>query len=317
MLKFLIGFFTFTVSLPYAHALIIGGVEMSGRDPIAKSTTAIFEPSGNGPGGALCTASLISKNTAVTAAHCLQPGGYAPVMLFGSDIHSPKTAQRPVVGSVVNPLWGKNKGRGMDQGDIAVVKFGGKLPKGYEPASLDSGADRIQKGETAILAGYGVSNARTHSGAGILRKTAVRVANGRAGKSEMIFDQSHGRGACHGDSGGPAYLERGGKMILAGVTNRSYPSRAADDCGHKVVYTKVAPYRSWIKKSEEDLHGQNEFTPRLMKGRIKRGVKKPSSHAPIRKNRLVRRRGYGRAQGHVPKPKIHRAPRLRKSHRVV
>jgi hypothetical protein len=246
-----------------AHALIIGGVDMTAHDPIQRSTAAMYEPSGNGAGGALCTASLIGKNTALTAAHCVQKGSYAPVMIFGPNVRSPDSVQRPVTGVAVNPTWAKKQGRGMDQGDIAVVKFGGGIPKGYAPAPLPSTKDEIKKGESAILAGYGVSNAKTHEGAGILRKTSVSVASVRKGKSEMIFDQSHGHGACHGDSGGPAYFQRGRKMVLGGVTNRSYPNSAADDCAHKVVYTKVSAYRPWIEKSEAELNRAPVALPRL------------------------------------------------------
>ena len=239
-----------------ARALIIGGVDMTSHDPIQRSTAAMYSPSANGPGGALCTASLIGKNMAVTAAHCVKPGGYAPVMIFGPNVRSPDSVQRPITGEVVNPAWGSKAGHGMDQGDIAVVKFGGGLPPGYRAAALDSNDTQIKKGEAAILAGYGVSNASTKEGAGVLRKTTVAVANARRGKSEMILDQTHGRGACHGDSGGPAYFQRGKKIVLGGVTNRSYPDSAVDDCAHKVVYTKVAAYRPWIQSSEDELNRQ-------------------------------------------------------------
>lgn len=231
--------------------LIVGGMNVAANDPIQRSTAAMYSPSSNGPGGSLCTASLIAPNMAVTAAHCVQGDSYSPVMIFGNDVRSPQSVRRPITGEIVNPAYGKK--RGMDQGDIALVKFGGGLPPGFKPASLDSN-DSVAKGERAILAGYGVSNARTKEGAGILRKTEVAVANPRTGKSEMIFDQSHGHGACHGDSGGPAYFKRGGKMILGGVTNRSYPNTAADDCAHKVVYTKIASYRPWIEKGEAALN---------------------------------------------------------------
>lgn len=246
-----------------AQALIIGGVDMTASDPIQRSTAAMYEPSSNGSGGALCTASLIGKNTALTAAHCVQKGAYAPVMIFGPNVRSPDSVHLPITGVAVNPSYEQNRGRGMDQGDIAVVKFQGKIPPGYQPATMDSANDQIRKGESAILAGYGVSNARTHEGAGVLRKTSVSVAAVRKGKSEMIFDQSHGRGACHGDSGGPAYFQRGQKMVLAGVTNRSYPNSAADDCAHKVVYTKVSAYRPWIEKSEKELNSDSQSGPRL------------------------------------------------------
>jgi secreted trypsin-like serine protease len=261
--------FALVLPAPKVHAFIVGGTEMTRHDPIARSTAAIYEPSGDGRGGALCTASLIGPNTAITAAHCLEDGVYSPVMLFGTDVHDAQTERRPVTGTIVNPAWARRQGRGMDQGDIAVVKFQGRIPKGYQPAPMAAAADNWVQGETAILAGYGITNARTQEGSGVLRKTAVRVSNPRVRKSEVILDQSHGQGACHGDSGGPAYVQRNGKMVLAGVTNRSYPSSAADDCAHKVVYTKVSSYRSWIKKSQDELRRQRPVLHPLMKARVR------------------------------------------------
>lgn len=275
-----------------AHALIIGGVDMTAHDPIQRSTAAMYEPSSNGTGGALCTASLIGKNTALTAAHCVQKGTYAPVMIFGPNVRSPDSVHLPVTGVSVNPDWQKKQGRGMDQGDIAVVKFAGKIPPGYHPATMDSPNSEIKKGDAAILAGYGVSNARTHEGAGILRKTSVAVDSVRKGKSEMVLDQSHGRGACHGDSGGPAYFQRGKKMVLGGVTNRSYPNSAADDCAHKVVYTKVSAYRPWIKKSEEQLNKKPVSLPKLANNESNDGshrLMKRMSSEKLTKNKVAKK----------------------------
>ena len=152
----------------------------------------------------------------------------------------------------MHPDWG-SRGSGMDQGDIALVKFGGGLPAGYKRVSAMNDSSSIRKGARVVLAGYGISNARERSGAGRLRKAEVRVAESRTGKQEMILDQSHGQGACHGDSGGPAFLRRKGKLILAGLTNRSYPAQAPDDCAHQVVYTKVPAYRRWILSNERKL----------------------------------------------------------------
>lgn len=240
--------------LPVAHADMIGGEPVPAFDPIHQSTVALYEPTANGRSGSLCTASLISKDTAVTAAHCVTPGGRAPVMIFGDDINSAQDQIRPVTGVEVNPKWQQSQGRGMDQGDIAVVKFQGGTPDGYGPARMATSDRGIKKGQATDLAGYGISDAKRKTGAGTLRKTTVAVASPRRGKSEMILDQSHGHGACHGDSGGPAFMRSHGRPVLVGVTNRSYPDSAADDCGHKVVYTKVSAYKPWIKDAQRELH---------------------------------------------------------------
>ncbi len=257
-----------------AGADIVGGIDVNDSDPIRASTVSLYTPLPNGRGGSLCTASIIAKDIAVTAAHCIQPNGPKPVVLFGRDLRSAQTVKRQAVASVVNSNWSRHHGRGMDQGDIALVRFPGGLPAGYHRVATAKSDTAIVKGRPAILAGYGISDARTRSGSGILRKTDVRIANPRKGKSEMILDQSHGRGACHGDSGGPAFVQSRGKSILAGVTNRSYPSRAPDDCGHQVVYTKVAAYRDWIKKSEKSLRSR----PLLLQHKFKI-KKKPKTFA--------------------------------------
>jgi secreted trypsin-like serine protease len=117
----------------------------------------------------------------------------------------------------------------------------------------------------------------------------VGVADPRSGKSEMILDQSRGHGACHGDSGGPAFVRQGKKMVLAGVTNRSYPSQAPDDCAHRVVYTKVSAYRSWIQKGEAKLHSGQVGTSEL-KEKMKNPVRHRFAKAARPKRKAVRHR---------------------------
>ena len=232
---------------------IVGGQKVGAQDPIQQSTVGIFAPSGNGSSGSLCTGTLIRSDIALTAAHCIQPGGPKPVLIFGPDLHSPDAVHRQADAVAVNPKWATNQGRGMDQGDIALVKFDGGLPAGYKKVSTVGTDAAIKPGEKVTLAGYGINNAKTRTGAGILRKTQVAITNNRPGQSEMILDQTKGHGACHGDSGGPAYVSQGRKVTLAGVTNRGYPNNSPDDCKHQVVYTKVPAYKKWIASNEKKL----------------------------------------------------------------
>lgn len=243
----------FLVTNASAKDFMIGAKDVRSNDPIQASTVGIFDPSPDGKTGSLCTGTLIRKDMAVTAAHCLSNPSTKPSIIFGSDLHSSSAPHRTVEAVAVNPKWKTHAGKGMDQGDIALVKFDGGLPKSYRPISTVSTDQEIQAGSTVTLAGYGISNAQTKTGAGKLRRAEVSILKNRPGKSEMILDQTHGRGACHGDSGGPAFLKRGRKMALAGLTNRGYPSTAPDDCAHQVVYTKLPSYRSWIQKSEKKL----------------------------------------------------------------
>jgi V8-like Glu-specific endopeptidase len=292
----------------WAKNYIVGGQNVDPRDPIRASTVGVYAPSPDGRSGSLCSGTLIGKDMAVTAAHCIQPGRL-PEMIFGPDLHSPMAEHRRVEGVAVHPNWQKRAGRGMDQGDIAVVKFAGGMPEGYKKISTLRSDKDIRSGQDVVLAGYGISDARRKTGAGVLRKTQVEILNNRPGKSEMILDQSHGRGACHGDSGGPAFIQRAGRILLAGVTNRGYPDRAPDDCGHQVVYTKVPAYRSWILGSEKKLESapraESPEVPGLLKHRTNRRSYKSASSRRIATAKGSRRRS------HAKKSELHERHRRR------
>jgi hypothetical protein len=280
------------ISASAAGADIVGGVDVQKADPVRKSVAALYDPAPGGQGGALCTASLIGPNTAVTAAHCVTGAGTSkPVLIFGNDVRAPDREIRPVTQVAVNPAWKSHAGKGMDQGDIAVVKFGGQTPEGYYPVPLETTDSNLKKGGKVTLAGYGITNAQTKAGAGVLRKTHVKIANPRRGKSEMVLDQSHGRGACHGDSGGPAFVRSGRQTVLAGVTNRSYPNSAPDDCRHQVVYTKVSSYQPWIQSTESRM---NEAS-RSMKAAKARLARRLPKQAPRIKARRLHQKKYGLA----------------------
>lgn len=246
-----------------AASFIIGGQQVKPTDPIAKSTVGIFRPGASAGSGSLCTATLLRKNIALTAAHCVTGRGGRPQVLFGPDLHSPNTQREPVDAVAINPNWGTKPGRASDQGDVALVRINGTAPRGYKPATIASSAKDLRAGEEVQLAGYGINNARAKSGAGKLRQTSSSILNPASGHTEMIIDQSEGRGVCHGDSGGPAFIKRSGRWRLAGVTNRSYPPYAPDDCGHQAVFTKVPAVKKWISTASRKLE-QGDGQPPLM-----------------------------------------------------
>lgn len=258
--------FALSTRASWARNYIVGGQEVNAPDPIQSATVGLFTPSDDGHSGSLCSGTLVRRDMVLTAAHCIPRGIAKPVVVFGSDLHSPTAPHRQVDAMAVNPKWHSRAGKGMDQGDIALVKFHGGLPEGFKTVPTVRSDSEIHAGDEVTLAGYGINNAATKTGAGRLRKTDVRILKNRAGKSEMILDQSRGRGACHGDSGGPAFIHRGGSLRLAGVTNRGYPNHAPDDCRHQVVYTKVPAYHSWIQNSERKLeNGGGPSVPVLAK----------------------------------------------------
>lgn len=230
---------------------IVGGVSVADGDSIEKSVVALYQQ--GAMGGALCSATLIGKDVALTAAHCVTGGTGGMVVIFGTDIRANAEDARRVLAAEVPALWKEPHHGDHDFGDIAVIRFEGSIPKGFRAARMAPKTLRMEKGDTVTLAGYGITSARSKSSAGVLRRTEVTVAEPEFGQTEMIFDQRDGTGACHGDSGGPAFVTHGKRSYLVGVTNRSYPDGAPDNCKEEVVYTRVMSYRAWISTAVAEL----------------------------------------------------------------
>ena len=82
----------------------------------------------------------------------------------------------------------------------------------------------------------------------------MKIEDASFSDTEVLFNQKDGKGSCHGDSGGPAILQSGGKNLVFGVTSRGYDSdqgleaqQGAVKCERMVIYTNVVPYLTWIK----------------------------------------------------------------------
>jgi len=228
---------------------IVGGQTVSDKDPIAASTVAVTT------GSALCSGSIIDTDLLVTAAHCVGPNLY---IVFNTNIDQPHANIARVMGYAVSSDWKGPQATTKDQHDIALVRFEGALPEGYRPAKLLPPSDPLKNGEMVTLAGYGETDATSHAGVGVLRKTMVPIKDANFGKTEVLLDQTGDKGACHGDSGGPAFVSMGGDYYLWGVTNRSYPATAADDCKHDSVYTNIDAYKDWLTQAAAKLRAKSE-----------------------------------------------------------
>lgn len=222
---------------------IIGGKDADG--------TEIFFPHIASLGdkfGPFCTISLISESIAITAAHCLTEDPANLIVYFGTEPAAMEPEQlqvRKVQGYVVSPFWAHRQEEDVNNGDIGVIRFSGGLPKGFKPISLLKDVSHLSVGQDVILAGYGANDGKAGTGGGKLRYTTTTILKPDFTLTELAFDQSKGTGACYGDSGGPAYAEMDGELVVVGVTSRG----TEDDCSGFVIYTSVPFYLSWIERS--------------------------------------------------------------------
>ena len=221
---------------------ILDGDPVTMQDSFAESIVGII----NMEKGSLCTGTLLNRNHLLTAAHCL---GHqiTSMRVFSGLSRKDSTNILDAESMITPPQWETRSKEEFDRGDLAIIKFSSGLPKSYKPVVLGNTAD-LQNGKEVLIAGYGRTDGVNKKGAGVLRKTFATIAETHYGETEVLFDQQNGKGACHGDSGGPAFLSTSKGLIQWGVTSREHldPDK---DCTHFSVYTKIEPYLDWINEN--------------------------------------------------------------------
>ncbi|MBK7890018.1 MAG: trypsin-like serine protease [Bdellovibrionales bacterium] len=259
---------------------IIGGTDSNGNEPFAKHIVGVYDVAV----GAICTGTILSESIIITAAHCVESPAASLRVVFGTDFNSPQIAVRAVDAYKVSPLWAFRQGEELNTGDISVVKFSGGLPAGYKPIKFLTDASLLKDGAPVMLAGFGASDVvqvrdpRTgrmvsdHQNAGKLRFVTTSIKKAEYTKSEVLVEQAHGKGACHGDSGGPAYTELNGELVVFGVTSRGVDD-PNDTCGVSAAYTNVAYYANWVVRTAKDL---NKIAP----APVRPAIANPANPAP-------------------------------------
>jgi V8-like Glu-specific endopeptidase len=168
--------------------------------------------------GGMCTATLIRRNVAITAAHCveyrsadspgrrlgvltLEPAGGAPVEFAIDGYKAYSGSNDPGVR------------------DVALLRLAGPVPAAVaRPARL---ADRApQPGEQILWMGYGCGRRGFHD-----------EHSGR--KQKLVFAFGGTDNSCPGDSGGPSFLGPDGPVFR--VTSGYYTNGGGDIFGDAVV----------------------------------------------------------------------------------
>jgi secreted trypsin-like serine protease len=222
---------------------IVNGTDDTGTEKWAGTVIGLATKSYSGEGYSIfCSGTLISKNTIVTAGHCVEAMYGDTYVVFGLGETATNVQGRKIVKSATHDKYGTVEitETAKDVFDIGMAQFEGDLPAGYKPAEILPDDTILKTGAQIVLVGYGVTNGSSQTGSGILRHVAVPIRDGAYGVSEIQTDEV-AAGSCNGDSGGPGFVEQNGQIYLWGTT-----SRGDSACHDNGIYTKVTYYRDWV-----------------------------------------------------------------------
>jgi hypothetical protein len=194
---------------------IVGGQATTGLP-----TTGMLLVGGTADVGVLnCSVTLIDCDKALTAAHCVCEGfgpycgGTLPALPY--HVYFQHAGFFRVEKVEVHPDFSE-----LLTHDIALLTLDEPVT-GIRPTPLVS--EPVEPGSPAMIAGFGRVGGDIYE-KGIKRRgevtTAVCTAEHGEGKLCWLFDGSDGSSesnVCHGDSGGPTFVERGGVFEIAGV----------------------------------------------------------------------------------------------------
>jgi secreted trypsin-like serine protease len=200
----------------------------------------------------ICTGTFVSKTFILTAAHCVTDDKNDLVIKMGNSVF---TDQKTISFNVISVK--KNEDYQKTTHDLALIQVVESSQVEVVPVELLQESDSLNK-KNMTLFGYGVDHIEDSDdefqGAGELRSLKVFFQRIRINQNTFMIDQSRGTGACHGDSGGPAFISSfNQRIILAGVASGVVQSEDESDCTNQSVYTRVSAYKSWIMETVQEL----------------------------------------------------------------
>jgi len=188
---------------------------------------------------AFCTGTLIGCSTFITAAHCVcPPDTFDYVDCLVEGVADPSQLKvffqhggfRSVSKVAVNPDYRFSIGS-----DVALLTLSEPV-SGIAPSPLDT-TGRIGVGMRATITGFGTAGGMTRAGIKRTGTVMTQPCSFAPDSDNICWSFAPGQSAntCHGDSGGPLFIDADAGITLAGVTSGFAKPQNVEDCAVGVL----------------------------------------------------------------------------------
>jgi hypothetical protein len=201
----------------------------------------------------MCTGTLIHDQIVMTAAHCIDDGGAASIYVAFDNSLDWGTDWKRVSAKVLHPGYDPD----MNINDIGLLLLSQPQPAGIIPIPNLPGSLALEDPDDIDIPVEFVGFGQTETGGSGTKEHVtgtltwicdhpqgcwINSSLGWYAVSNTICTNQEPGGPCYGDSGGPAFVWRGGQEYTAGVTSYG----VYQDCTRFGCSTKVDKFESFI-----------------------------------------------------------------------
>jgi Trypsin len=189
-----------------------------------------------------CTASVITRNAVLTAAHCVT--GLSETRVFYRSGEG-KLIAYDLAAIAINPDYRpKARRQNVISIDLALLRLSEPLPASFKPVEL-AYLGPVLPGQRLRIAGFGRADEDLSGTSGVLRAGTLSAVGPKSTFLLFLSDPGGaGLGGCTGDSGAPIFaLDR---PVLVAVAIRA-KGAGGYACGASTEAVKIGPQLPWIR----------------------------------------------------------------------